>query len=93
MLFRSSKTRRWHVDWLLERAEARIHWLRLAEDDECHLTQTTGGRIPIPGFGASDCRSGCGSHLRYLGSDRPAPVPADPAERRRALQPYRARGR
>ncbi len=25
------------------------------------------GRYTYTGFGASDCRMGCGSHLRYLG--------------------------
>jgi hypothetical protein len=34
---------------------------------ECDLNQATPGAIPVPGFGASDCGHGCGSHLKYLG--------------------------
>ncbi len=31
------------------------------------LSQLGGASIPVPGFGASDCRSGCRAHLIYLG--------------------------
>lgn len=24
------------------------------------------GNVPLPGFGASDCRAGCGSHLKLI---------------------------
>jgi len=34
---------------------------------ECLLNQRASGEIIVPGFGASDCRAHCGSHLRYLG--------------------------
>jgi Uri superfamily endonuclease len=32
------------------------------------LSQLGGASIPVPGFGASDCRSGCRAHLIYLGT-------------------------
>ncbi|MDZ7747533.1 MAG: GIY-YIG nuclease family protein [Halofilum sp. (in: g-proteobacteria)] len=85
------KTRRWHVDWLLARAEARVCWVRLHAEAECAVNRATGGAVPVPGFGASDCRAGCGSHLRYLGAARPPAVPVDPAARRAGLARWRAR--
>ena len=86
---RRDKTLRWHVDWLLARPEARVAWVRLHGAAECVVNRAAGGTMPVRGFGASDCRAGCGAHLRYLGSERPAAVPADPAARRRALAAYR----
>ena len=35
--------------------------------DECELNQASSGVVVARGFGASDCRSGCGAHLKYLG--------------------------
>ena len=29
--------------------------------------KAVGGTVVAPGFGASDCKAGCVSHLRYLG--------------------------
>lgn len=81
---RREKTRRWHIDWLLGRREARVVHVRLSTLGECELNAATGGQILIPGFGASDCRAGCASHLRYLGSERPDPVPAESLQRRSA---------
>ena len=38
-----------------------------SDSAECALNQATAGAMPVPGFGASDCKHGCGSHLKYLG--------------------------
>ncbi len=61
----------WHVDALRSVAEV-VGWhvavspLRL----ECAWAQTLaclpGAAIPVPGFGASDCRAGCPAHLVML---------------------------
>lgn len=83
--------RRWHIDWLLARAEASVRWVELHAAPECRVNAATGGSVPVPGFGASDCRAGCGSHLRYLGRGRPGAVPADAATRRARLAAMRAR--
>lgn len=72
---RRRKRRRWHIDWLLTRAAAEVVHVAFDRAPECRVNRRMGGRVVIPGFGASDCRSGCGSHLRYLGAARPAPVP------------------
>lgn len=90
---RRRKALRWHIDWLLARPEARVCWIRLHAAPECHVNRAVGGTVPVPGFGAGDCRAGCGSHLRYLGPERPPAVPAEAPARRTALAPWRSRAR
>lgn len=59
------KRLRWHIDYLLMAELAEVVGVRLFEDGECAVNQATAGVIVAPGFGATDCRSGCGSHLKY----------------------------
>lgn len=61
------KKLKWHIDYLLTSPGVHMSEIKRSEEGECALNQATGGTIPVPGFGASDCRSGCGSHLKYLG--------------------------
>jgi Uri superfamily endonuclease len=68
------KKLRWHIDYLLAQPEAEITGVRLSGEPECALNAVTSGTIVVARFGASDCRAGCGSHLKYLGklcTDRP----------------------
>jgi len=58
----------WHIDYLLVRRELR--WIRaesFPNTAECVLSRRIASRngviIPIPRFGASDCRRGCGAHF------------------------------
>ena len=67
---RSEKTLRWHIDWLLSTRGVEVTSVRRSAKDECVLNQAVRGAIVAPGFGASDCRAGCGSHLLYLGRAR-----------------------
>lgn len=69
---RCEKTLRWHIDYLLAAPGVGIAGVRRYGEDECAINQATPGRVLVPGFGASDCRMGCGSHLKYLGSGKPA---------------------
>jgi Uri superfamily endonuclease len=69
---RRNKTLRWHIDYLLNTMEAQITSVLRATRDECELNQHSPGIVLVPGFGASDCRNGCGSHLKYLGPLPPA---------------------
>lgn len=62
-----AKTLRWHIDYLLNAPGVRVTTVLPANAGECDLNQAVGGGIVAPGFGASDCRRGCGSHLKYLG--------------------------
>lgn len=34
--------------------------------DECRWNRSTKGKIIAKGFGASDCRQNCGSHLKKI---------------------------
>jgi Uri superfamily endonuclease len=61
-----SKKLRWHIDWLLTAPGVKVVAVRRSRLAECELRQRGGGMIVAPGFGASDCRHGCGSHLRLL---------------------------
>ena len=64
---RREKTPRWHIDWLLLAPGVSVTAVRRSSRDECRLNIGTRGVVLVPGFGASDCRAGCGSHLRYIG--------------------------
>jgi len=64
---RKDKPLHWHIDYLTSHAQIEISAVRFFDEEECQLNQKQSGRVLIPGFGASDCRSGCVSHLKYLG--------------------------
>ncbi len=63
----SNKKLRWHIDYLLAADLVEIVKIVKSSDRECTLNQKTQGEILIDGFGASDCKKGCKSHLKYLG--------------------------
>ena len=67
---RKEKALRWHIDWLLAAPGVAVVSVKRSGESECALNRKIAGTILVPGFGASDCREGCGSHLRYLGADR-----------------------
>ena len=59
---------RWHVDTLLRHRAARITAIaKFPELHECDLSQQVarlkGIQVPVPGFGATDCRHACPAHL------------------------------
>ncbi len=66
---RKEKALRWHIDYLLSRPEANMReidirpWRKGAECRWAIQTRREGGEVILKGFGASDCRSGCGAHL------------------------------
>ena len=62
-----TKRLRWHIDYLLAAPGVAIESVRRFATPECAANQAVGGRVQVVGFGASDCRAGCGSHLRFLG--------------------------
>ena len=64
---RTEKALRWHIDYLLAAPGVRIAGIRRYVEVECAINRATPGSVALPGFGASDCRAGCGSHLKYLG--------------------------
>jgi Uri superfamily endonuclease len=58
-------SKRWHVDYLLAEPHVRITAVKMSTSGECALNRRTRGAVLFPGFGSSDCRSGCRSHLKY----------------------------
>lgn len=71
--FRKRKSPHWHIDRLTGRA-ASCAALIAPGGDECALARQFHKRlnldIPVPGFGASDCRK-CRSHLFVMRHDWP----------------------
>jgi len=79
---RGSGRARWHIDYLRAEAEVLGYVYLIAEARlppkhpfECEWSQglagLRGASIPIPGFGASDCKSGCRAHLVYIPASNP----------------------
>lgn len=66
-----SKKLKWHIDYLLSNPSAKVMQVKLFDEEECGLNQRTSGQLLIPGFGASDCKHHCGSHLKYIGLNFP----------------------
>ena len=64
------KTLRWHIDYLLAAPGVAIRDVRRTTEAECALNQQLLGEVIVAGFGASDCRAGCVSHLKRLASRR-----------------------
>jgi Uri superfamily endonuclease len=63
---RTSKTHHWHIDYLRAHAELIAAWYTTGRQKrECNWADTLsalpGAAIPVPRFGASDCR--CPAHL------------------------------
>lgn len=63
-----AKKMHWHIDYLLAAPGVRVLEVRRHADGECRVNQRVGGEITVAGFGASDCRAGCRSHLKRLGA-------------------------
>lgn len=64
----------WHIDHLLTRKDAVVIAIIAAqtcEKAECEINRRLRDEIakgiPVLGFGASDCKEKCGSHLLYFG--------------------------
>ena len=60
------KKLRWHIDYLLNHPDVSITKIEKCIESECEINSKTEGEILVPGFGSSDCRAQCGSHLKYM---------------------------
>lgn len=74
--FKKRKKKHWHIDHLLAKRAVCITAVVAAlsnEDNECQIANLIGdiegAATPIMGFGASDCKHTCKSHLTYLGQN------------------------
>jgi Uri superfamily endonuclease len=67
------KQKFWHIDFLLAHENATITDVIATQADgkvECNINRSVkkelGAKIPVVGFGASDCKQNCGSHLLFF---------------------------
>jgi Uri superfamily endonuclease len=86
---RATKGRRWHIDYLRPHTRlARVWYSHDARAAECEwarsLAEQADARIPLSGFGASDCR--CPTHLLFFAA--PAGLRDLDRRLRRALAPH-----
>jgi Uri superfamily endonuclease len=70
---KKEKRKFWHIDYLLADENVSVEAVIAAETNkkmECtinsHIKGIEGAEVPVNGFGASDCRKNCGSHLLYF---------------------------
>jgi len=62
----TNKRLHWHIDYLLASPGVSVREVLRHGEAECVVNQRLAGEIPVKGFGASDCRAGCISHLKRL---------------------------
>lgn len=67
-----AKRLHWHIDYLLAAPGTKITGVFRSNEPECTVNRNARGVIVVEGFGASDCRSGCGSHLKLVARTRRA---------------------
>ena len=67
---RRDKALRWHIDYLLAAPGVRVVSVTRSRRGECELNQACDGECVVPGFGASDCGSGCSTHLKRIGTQQ-----------------------
>ena len=70
---RKEKRKFWHIDYLLADKNVSVEAVIVAETNEnmeCktnhYLKSIMGAKVQVKGFGASDCRKNCTSHLLYF---------------------------
>jgi len=70
---RKEKRMFWHIDYLLANENVSVEAILAAETNkkmECtinnHIKGIKGAEVPVNGFGASDCRKNCRSHLLFF---------------------------
>lgn len=56
----------WHIDYVLAAPGVSVREVWRHAETECIVNQSIDGDILVDGLGASDCRAGCGSHLKRL---------------------------
>lgn len=57
------KRLKWHIDYLLAHPDVKIINVIRSTVPECVLNKQTVGTPVVYGFGSSDCKDHCGSHL------------------------------
>lgn len=72
-LRKTGKKKHWHIDILLAQRDTTVAAVVAAQTNRkmecelnCYIKKEEAARIPVPGFGSSDCKRDCGSHLLYF---------------------------
>ena len=60
------KTLYWHIDYFLSSEASKIVQIIKYDLDECDLNKKLEGVMIAKGFGSSDCKQNCGSHLKLI---------------------------
>ena len=68
---KKNKNKRWHIDYLLDNAKIIKIFLSEVEKNYEHevsksLSNSKNAEVLVRGFGSSDCKEGCPSHLIYF---------------------------
>jgi Uri superfamily endonuclease len=63
-----NKNLHWHIDYLLANEQTKIIKIIKSELGECDLNTDIKGKTIVKGFGSSDCKENCKSHLKFLSS-------------------------
>ena len=58
------KNLHWHIDYLLANEQTKIIKVMKSELEECDLNADIKGKTIVMGFGSSDCKKNCKSHLK-----------------------------
>ena len=73
---RTKKQKFWHIDFLLANKNVHLTGVvatRMDRRVECKVNRyikiKKRAKIPVPYFGASDCKKNCGGHLLYFGEE------------------------
>jgi len=64
---KKKKNLHWHIDYLLANDRAKVVKVVKSKLAECDLNAVARGKTIVGGFGSSDCKEGCKSHLKFLG--------------------------
>jgi len=77
---RKEKPKLWHIDFLLAHENATVTTVIAAQTNkklECEMNRYIKlegkAKVPVVGFGASDCGENCESHLLYFGEENIEP--------------------
>ena len=72
-LKKTGKKRHWHIDFVLAHRNATVTAVVAAQTDRkmecdlnCYIEKEGVARIPVSGFGSSNCNGNCRSHLLYF---------------------------
>jgi Uri superfamily endonuclease len=75
-LRKTRKKKHWHIDFLLAHRDTTVTAVVAAQTGRgmecelnCYIKRQGVAKIPVSGFGSSDCKGNCQSHLLYFGEE------------------------